>query len=148
MLSKMSSGKALLVMIVAVVGLTGASPKVPRVKWRRDYLAACKEARESQRPMVVDFGTRECIWCKKLDATTFHDQEVIKQMNEQFIPVKIDAERDPSLAQSMRVQIYPTLVFISHDGKVLGSHEGFVDVEQFNQQLCRTLLRDQRRRRR
>ena len=80
------------------------------MKWRHDYQAAFIEAKESERPLVIDFGTSNCIWCKKLAASTFHDEAVVKQMNEAFIPVKIDAERESTLAQSMKVHSYPTLV--------------------------------------
>ena len=70
---------------------------------------------------------------------TFRDPGVIKQLNEQFIPLKIDAEREPELVQILQIQKYPTLVLAAPDGTILESHEGFVEVAHFSQQLNRAL---------
>jgi thioredoxin-related protein len=116
-----------------------AASSAQEVEWRYDYTAACREAREKKRFLIMDFGTSNCIWCRKLDALTFRDPGVVKQLNEQFIPVKIDAGREPGLAQTMQIQSYPTLVFAAPDGKILGSHVGFVEVAHLLQQLNRAL---------
>lgn len=100
------------------------------VKWRHDYAAARKEAAETGRPLLLDFGTESCFWCKKLDATTFRDPKVAKRLNEQFIPVKIDANKHQQLTAALRVEGFPDLVLASHDGKVLGRHAGYADVAQ------------------
>ena len=36
-----------------------------------------KEAEDANRPLVIDFGTENCFYCKKLDQTTFLDAEVV-----------------------------------------------------------------------
>ena len=125
--------------IMALTLMAAGPVSAQEVQWRYDYTAACREAKEKQRPIVMDFGTSNCFWCKKLDASTFRDPGVVKQLNEQFIPVKIDAEREPGLAQALRIQSYPTLVFAAPDGRILGCHEGFVEAARFSQQLSRAL---------
>jgi thioredoxin-related protein len=125
--------------IVLLTFMTVGPLSAQEVQWRYDYTAARREAKEKQRPIVMDFGTSNCFWCKKLDASTFRDPGVVRQLNEQFIPVKIDAEREPGLAQTLRIQSYPTLVFAAPDGRILGSHEGFVEAARFSQQLSRAL---------
>jgi len=125
---------------IVVLTLTAVRPlNAQEVQWRHDYNAARREAKDKQRPIVMDFGTSNCFWCKKLDTSTFRDPGVVKQLNEQFIPVKIDAEREPGLVQTLRIHSYPTLVFAAPDGRILGSHEGFVEVARFSQRLSRAL---------
>jgi thioredoxin-like negative regulator of GroEL len=109
------------------------------VQWRTDYNAARREAQEKGRPLVIDFGTRYCYWCKRLDETTFRDAAVVHVMNERFVPLKIDAEKETALAQLLRIQSYPTLVLAAPDGKILGTHEGFLEAGPFHEQLQRTL---------
>jgi thioredoxin-related protein len=106
------------------------------VQWRYDYEAARREAREKNRPIILHFGTTTCFWCKRLESITFRDRGIIRQLNSLLIPVKIDAEQAPALTQEMRVQVYPTLVFIAPDGRVLASRQGFVDVAALGQQLA------------
>ena len=100
------------------------------VDWRSDYNTALREAAEKNRPLVIDFGTENCFWCKKLDATTFRDPKVAKLLNEQFVPVKIDANKHPRLTEALNVESFPTLVLATPEGKVVGRHVGYAEVAQ------------------
>src|SRR4051794_39354852 len=73
-----------------------------QVQWRSDYNAARKEANELGRPLLIDFGTENCLWCKRLDLSTFRDPAVVALLNEQFVTLKVDAEREPALTQTLR----------------------------------------------
>ncbi len=109
------------------------------VQFRTDYNTALQEAKQKNRPLVIDFGTEHCYWCKQLDLRTFSDPGVAKMMNENFIPLRIDAEREATLAQYLRIQNYPTVVIAGPDGKILGTQEGFVEAPRFRDQLERAL---------
>jgi thioredoxin-related protein len=136
--SKTSSGTASCTVTLLV--LVGAGPLMAQeVQWRQAYVPARREARDKNRPMVFDFGTSNCLWCKKLDDVTFRDPAVISQLNDKFIPVKVEAEKAQQLVEILEIQSFPTLLFAAPDGKILGIHEGFVDALQFNQQMQRAL---------
>jgi len=107
--------------------------------WCSDYNAARKEASVTNRPIIMDFGTEHCFWCKKLDASTFRDPTVLKIMSDRFVAIKIDAEKHAPLAQALGIQSYPTLVFAAPDGKILGSQEGFVNAGRLTQKLQQAL---------
>jgi thioredoxin-related protein len=109
------------------------------VQWYRDLNAARNVAKNGNRPMVIDFGTVNCHWCKQLDATTLRDPRIVKLLAENFVAVKIDANKEPALAQSMGVTAFPTLIFARSDGTILGGHEGFVDVSRFHEQLLKAI---------
>jgi tetratricopeptide (TPR) repeat protein len=109
------------------------------IEWRYDYGKARQEAIDTGRPLVIDVGTENCFYCKKLDMYTFRDPAIVVQMNERCIPLKVDAERQPDLAGKLRIQNYPTLVYASPDGRVLGSQEGFVEAPVLKDQLDRIL---------
>jgi len=119
-----------LVLVLAATPFAGGTSAAQDVKWRTDYAAARKEATETGRPLLLDFGTDACFWCKKLDATTFRDPKVIKLLNEQFIPVKIDANKHPRLTEALNVESFPTLVLATPEGKVVGRHVGYAEVAQ------------------
>jgi thioredoxin-like negative regulator of GroEL len=109
------------------------------VQWRHDYNSARKEAEAKGLPLVLDFGTDNCFYCRKLDESTFRDPTVVQAMNEKFIPLKINADRDPTLAQMLQVNLYPTLVLAAPDGKILGRMEGYQDAARFHENLQRAL---------
>jgi tetratricopeptide (TPR) repeat protein len=110
------------------------------VNWREDYKKAREEAQATGRPLFLDLGTENCYWCKQLDQRTFSDPSVATLLNERYIPIKIDGDRAPSLVEALRVQKYPTLVFASPSGAILGYQEGFIDASALRDQLQRTLL--------
>lgn len=97
------------------------------VQWRSDYSKAVQEAAQTRRPLLLDFGNEACVYCRKLDATTFRDPGVIRLLNERFVAIKIDGDRDPKLVQALRIESYPTLVVAGPDGSVLSMNPGYLD---------------------
>jgi thioredoxin-like negative regulator of GroEL len=115
------------------------APLVPEVKWRHDYPAARKEALEKNLPLVIDFGTKNCFWCKKLDETTLRDPRIVATINERFVPLRVDAEQERQLAQFLRISSYPTVVLATPDGRIIGTLEGYHEVSPFHENLQRAL---------
>lgn len=122
--------------------LIAAVPLVAQeVQWRPDYAAARREALESNRPLILDFGTDNCFFCKKLDVTTFREPAIVSMMNEKFIPLKVAADRESGywLANNLRIKAYPTIVIAGPDGKILDVHEGYLESGQFYGLMKRAL---------
>jgi thioredoxin-related protein len=107
------------------------------IDWRKDYSNALQEARAKGLPLVLNFGTEACLWCDKLDVTTFRDPEVIRLVNACFIPVKIPAARYPDLIEQLKIQSYPTFLAADPSGKVLNAHAGFLNAPAFLEFLRR-----------
>jgi thioredoxin-like negative regulator of GroEL len=114
------------------------------IPWRLDYTAARKEAQEKNKPIVLDFGTANCHWCKQLDTTTFRDPAIVKALTERFIPVKIDAGKDPELAQALGITSFPTLIFAAPNGKIVGQQDGYIEAANFGRELNRLFGGDDR----
>ncbi|MFC2090583.1 thioredoxin family protein [Bacteroidota bacterium] len=49
------------------------------------------------RKIIVDVYTDWCGWCKRMDATTFSNEEIAAYINENFYAVKFNAEMKDSL---------------------------------------------------
>jgi thioredoxin-related protein len=132
---------ATLLGVAAFLATTAAAPaQTQTVRWRSDYNAARREAAETGRPLLIDLVTDNCVWCKRLDATTFRDPATVAALNDQFIPLKVDAERDPSLAQALHVQMYPTMVLAGPDGKIFALLEGYMEAPRLQEQLQRAVV--------
>src|SRR5262249_2118017 len=109
------------------------------VRWRTDYDEARREAVARNRPILLDFGTENCFWCKKLDATTFQEPVIIGLLNQHFVALKIDAHQNAVLAEALHIHSYPTMVLAAPDGKILGTLEGYMDVGRLQEHLQRIL---------
>jgi len=57
------------------------------------------QAKMQQNPkkVYVDIYTGWCGWCKKMDASTFQNPDLIKYMNTNYYAVKLDAERKDTI---------------------------------------------------
>lgn len=49
------------------------------------------------KPVFFDLQTSWCGWCRKMEATTFKDSTVSAILNNDFYPIKFDAERKDSV---------------------------------------------------
>ena len=50
--------------------------------------------RSAPRKILIDVYTDWCGWCKRMDATTFSDPQVIEYINANYYAVKLDAEQE------------------------------------------------------
>lgn len=62
------------------------------IKWYSWDEAVALSAKKP-RKMFIDVYTDWCGWCKKMDASTFKDKDVVAYINKNFYPVKFDAEQ-------------------------------------------------------
>lgn len=129
--------RILAVLVFAV--LMPLSAYAQEVQWRHDYNAARKEAEQKNRPLVIDFYTQNCMYCDKLDASTYRDPTVVRLMNERFIPLKIDAGQEAALANSLHIGSYPTIILGGPDGKILDTMVGYRDAAQMLEALKKAL---------
>ncbi len=129
--------------VMALLGLALASPGglSEEIRWRFDYNAARRDASQEQKLILLDIGTEQCFWCKKLDAVTFRDPTVIRLLEGRFIPIKVDANREPRLVSALQVQSYPTLLVAAPDGRILERHEGFVGPTEMKRLLDSALTK-------
>ena len=57
------------------------------------WAEAVEKNKTDKKKVFVDMYTDWCGWCKRMDATTFKESGVASYINENFYPVKFDAEQ-------------------------------------------------------
>ncbi len=58
---------------------------------------ALQKAKAENKIILVSIGYAACHWCHVMEKESFENEEVAKQMNENFINIKIDREERPDL---------------------------------------------------
>jgi uncharacterized protein YyaL (SSP411 family) len=88
-------------------------------------------AKKENKLVFVDFYAAWCGPCKRMKKVSFADAEVANFFNQNFVNLHLDAEKGEGAekANFYGVRAYPTLVFISPDGKVLKYAEGYYKPE-------------------
>ncbi len=127
--------------LLVVASMIWPSPALATepVNWRADYNAARKESAEKGLLLLLVVGSDNCFYCRKLEAGPLRDPGVASQVAANFIPLKLNATRDPALAKALKVQLYPTIVLAGPDGKIHAFIEGYIEPERLADQLKRAV---------
>jgi len=112
--------------------------KTAGVKWSEDYEGSLNAARQNNKLLLVDFGAEWCVFCRKMDQTTFIEPDVVSRLNADFIPVKLDASSKAAktLAGKFSIQGLPTILVLDKDGKLKRRITGFVAPDRFLQLIA------------
>lgn len=84
------------------------------------------EARAKALPRMVDLGKTWCVPCKKMVAVL---QEAEVRYKGKATIEFIDLDEHPEAAQAYRIQMIPTQIFYTPDGKEFERHVGFLPFE-------------------
>ena len=92
-----------------------------------DFEKAIALSKETGKPIFIDFYTTWCGPCKMLDKVTFQDKRIAKFMNENFVNLKIDCEKDYGIDLSMkyRIRSYPSFGLIDSDNRLYAKDGGY-----------------------
>lgn len=128
------------ILFLAVAACLLHSASAYAISWKFDMVAALQEAKSSGKPVMVDFYTEWCGWCKKLDSDTYTNSNVQK-LAEKFICVKVDAEKTPEIAARYGVSGYPTIVFLNSSGTPVERIVGYEGPASFGQAMSAVLAK-------
>ncbi|HEY1048204.1 MAG TPA: thioredoxin domain-containing protein, partial [Prosthecobacter sp.] len=67
------------------------------VNWLPWGPEAFAKAKAEDKPIFLSSGYSTCHWCHVMERESFENEEVAKQINENFIPVKVDREERPDV---------------------------------------------------
>ena len=104
--------------------------KAYAISWEDDLDTALAKAKKSQKPVMVDFYTEWCGWCKKLDSDTYSDRKV-SDLAKNFICVKVDGDKNREAASKYQIEGYPTIIFLNYEGGIDERIVGYRDASSF-----------------
>lgn len=117
--------KKILLLALLMLNLFGAE-----IAWHDTFAAAQAKAKKESKPMLVIITTEQCRWCRKLEATTLSDDEVISKINTYFTPVHVT--RDKSVyPKTLTAKMVPMSYFLDGNGKVIYSIPGYWPTEDY-----------------
>ncbi len=76
------------------------------IKWMT-FEEALAQNKKKPKKIFVDLYTDWCGWCKKMDAETFTDPEVVKYINKKYYAVKFNAEQKEPVTFKEQVFVNP-----------------------------------------
>ena len=116
---------AALTLLTAVTALAQAG-LTKGIPWIHSSAEAMAVARQTNAPILAFVTSSHCHFCQKMDAQTWDDGSVVRQVNAGFVPLRVDADREPKLVESLRVRAFPTTLIFTPQGQVIDAAEGFM----------------------
>ena len=117
--------KKIILLALLAATLIGAD-----ITWQETFAHAQAKAKKESKPMLVIITTEQCRWCRKFEATTLSDDEIISKINTQFVPLHVT--RDKSVyPKTLSAKMVPMSYFLDESGKVLYSMPGYWPVDDY-----------------
>ncbi len=93
--------------------------RASEIAWRPWGEGAFGEARDVSKPVLLAISAVWCHWCHVMDETSYSDGEVIRLVNERFIPVRVDNDERPDVNRRYNMGGWPTTAFLTPDGDII-----------------------------
>ena len=92
--------------------------------------AKAKElATAGNKPIIVDFYTDWCTWCKKFDKEVMTDPKAIDFLDNKVVFAKINAEVDTNVSQAIKIMGYPTFLLTNSKGEEIERIAGYLPTD-------------------
>jgi len=89
-----------------------------------NYHEGVEVAKKTGKNLFVLFISDHCRWCKKLQATTLLDPQLLQRLNEEFVVVVLERDRSeyPSI---FKIRGVPTVYMMSNQEKIYVERMGY-----------------------
>ena len=92
----------------------------PAVRWLPWAAAAFDRAREEQKTILLSVSAAWSRACQEMDDQCYADPSVAEEVNRWFVPVRVDADRRPDVAERYDLGGLPSTAFLTNGGHILG----------------------------
>jgi thioredoxin-related protein/YHS domain-containing protein len=117
-----------IVFLSATVGLTIGSASISsadEIRWSTDIEQSLQSAAQSGKPVLMEFTASWCVYCKRMEKSTFTDPRVAAQIEEQFVAVRVDADKHKDLVKDLEIEGLPAILIVSPELKIIHRIKGF-----------------------
>ncbi len=144
------------ILLIAVFVISAFTVNAQEVNWL-SFEEALELNKKNPKPIMVDLYTDWCGWCKRMDATTYKNEVIVKFINDNYYAVKMDGEGKKDITfkgktfkfvQNGRSKYhelaaailngkmsYPSTAFFNQEEQLIQSVPGYLAKEKFEKIL-------------
>jgi hypothetical protein len=118
------------------------------VNWQEWGGRAFAQAREEDKPILLDIGAVWCHWCHVMDRESYENPEVARLINEHYVAVKVDRDERPDIDSRYQTAVsalsgqggWPLTAFLTPEGKPFYGGTYFPPEDQYGRPGMRRVL--------
>ena len=96
-----------------------AASESTRVEWRAWGADAFAEADATETPILLSLSATWCGACHEMDARTYSEPRIAANINDSFVPIRVDVDRNPRVRERYNMGGFPTTAFLTPTGELL-----------------------------
>jgi thiol:disulfide interchange protein len=108
-----------------VLGLLHNPVFAKEIAWN-SYGKGVVRSKSENKKIFLHFYADWCGACRIMESKTFKDPAVIAYINANFIPIKVNADREKEATELFRIRALPDNWFIAEDGRPIGHRPGYI----------------------
>ncbi|MEX2188892.1 MAG: thioredoxin family protein [Pirellulales bacterium] len=128
----------LVLSLIAAASGSSALAGESAVRWQSDIDAALATAAQTNRLVLVHFWRPSCQPCMRLEANVFNQPQFAAALEADYVPVKINTDQFPETTRRYGIEMLPTDVILTPDGKVASTAPCPQDGVEYAQRLRQT----------
>lgn len=105
-------------------------------EWSNETFAL---ARQENKLVLLDIGADWCQFCKKMEAVTYQDPEVVKIINDNYIAIKADIEASGDVQMLYKDFGVPGTIILDSERDELNKRLGYISPQQMQWHLLGNL---------
>jgi len=98
------------------------------IAWH-SYEEGLSLGKSQNKKVFLNFYADWCHYCKTMDSQTFTDANVIDFVNQNFVAIRVDSDKNKKLAANYNVRGLPMSLFLTENGDSIGGQPGFIPAQ-------------------
>lgn len=124
-----SPGLIIVALFFGLLIFVDGSASSGEIQWH-SYDDGMARGQFEKKKIFLHFVADWCFYCGVMENEAFKDPAIIVSLNENFVPVKVDYDKETDTANFYRVQGLPDTIFIAEDGQIIGRRPGYISSAQ------------------
>ena len=130
----------LLFSVFIFINASASSTQVKEIEWH-SYDDGMARGKFEKKKVFLHFTATWCSYCGVMEEKTFKDPAIIASLNENFISIKVDYDRETKTSDFYLVRGLPDTIFIAEDGQIIGRRPGYIPPELLKR-ILKSILKE------
>ncbi len=101
------------------------------INWLTDLEKGKEKSAHERKPILLQFEREQCSGCKKLDAVTYPDSKAAEELQQWFVPLRLDIFSNSKLRSQLSAIWTPSFYILDRREKLYFTHDGYLNIEDF-----------------